>query len=386
MYKIAITLAIVTIFSLPFVHLGSKYNEKEIRLGMSGPFSGNLYSLGDELMLGINAYFRYINKQGGINGRLFRVITRDDRYEPKITAENTEELIKKQRVFALIGYVGTPTSKVALPIAMKYRIPFIGAFSGANFLRPNPRNPLVLNGRTSYKKEIEALIKYFVDEEKYKRIAVFYQNDIYGRSGLMSVKEILRSKDAKLVAEGSYKRNTLSVGNALYEISQNKPEVVILIGSTKPTGEFIKRARGDKNLKNVKFGTISFIGSSMLQKTLNGKTENIIFSQVVPSPWGALSKEVDLYRTLMDKYNPDKEYSYVSLEGYFIAKLTIELFKRVGKDFTKEDFIDEMRKLYREIKKSKNLDESKRVCKCLNNVYLTYYDDDILWDINEKDK
>ena len=385
MYRYIIALAILIAFSLPFVKYGSYYDEKEIRLGMSGPFSGNLHSLGDELMLGVNIYFKHINEQGGIYGRVFRVITRDDKYEPKITAENAEELIKKQRVFALLGFIGTPTSKVALPIAMKYRIPFIGAFSGADFLRETPRNPLVLNGRTSYTKEIEELIKYFVDEEHYEKIAVFYQNDSYGRSGLMGVKDALSKRDMKLAAEGSYKRNTLSVGNALYEISQNRPQVVIMIGATKPTAEFIKRARKDKNLKNLKFGAISFIGSSMLLNALDEKLENIIFSQVVPSPWGALSKEVGLYRELMDRYNPNREYSYVSLEGFFIAKMTTELFKRVGKDFTKEDFIDEMRYLFRDIENNQDVEESKRVCKCLNHVYLTYYNDGIFWDVNEKD-
>ena len=385
MYRYIIALAILIAFSLPFVKYGSYYDEKEIRLGMSGPFSGNLHSLGDELMLGVNIYFKHINEQGGIYGRVFRVITRDDKYEPKITAENAEELIKKQRVFALLGFIGTPTSKVALPIAMKYRIPFIGAFSGADFLRETPRNPLVLNGRTSYTKEIEELIKYFVDEEHYEKIAVFYQNDSYGRSGLMGVKDALSKRDMKLAAEGSYKRNTLSVGNALYEISQNRPQVVIMIGATKPTAEFIKRARKDKNLKNLKFGAISFIGSSMLLNALDEKLENIIFSQVVPSPWGALSKEVGLYRELMDRYNPNREYSYVSLEGFFIAKMTTELFKRVGKDFTKEEFIDEMRYLFRDIENNQDVEESKRVCKCLNHVYLTYYNDGIFWDVNEKD-
>jgi len=385
MYKIAITLVIVVVFSLPFYNFGSNYDEKEIRLGMSGPFSGSLHTLGDELLLGINAYFKHINEQGGVYGRVFRVITRDDKYEPKITAENAEELIKKQRVFALLGFIGTPTSKVALPIAMKYRIPYIGAFTGAEFLRQTPRNPLVLNGRTSYNKEIDSLIKYFVDEKEYKDIAVFYQNDSYGRSGLMGVKDALRKRNMQLVAEGSYKRNTLSVGHALYEISQNKPQVVIMIGATKPTAEFIKRARQDKNLKDIKFGAVSFIGSSMLLNALDSKVENIIFSQVVPSPWGALSEEVGLYRKLMDQYYPNREYSYVSLEGFFIAKMTTELFKRVGKDFTKEDFIDQMRYLYREIENNQDVEESRRVCKCLNHVYLTYYSDGIFWDVNEKD-
>jgi len=385
MYKIIAICVIAIIFSLPFVNFGSYYDEKEIRLGMSGPFSGNLHSLGDELMLGVNTYFKYINEQGGVYGRVFRVITRDDKYEPKITEENALELVKKQRVFAFLGFVGTPTSKVALPIAIKYRIPYIGAFSGADFLRQTPRNPLVLNGRTGYKKEIESLIKYFVDEKNYTKISVFYQNDSYGRSGLLGVKNALKRRNIELVAEGSYKRNTLSVGNALYEISQNRPQVVIMIGSTNPTAEFIKRSRKDKNLKNVKFGAISFIGSGMLLNALNEKVENIIFSQVVPSPWGTPSQEVGLYRQLMDRYNPDKNYSYVSLEGFFIAKMTAELFKRVGKKFTKEDFIDEMRHLFHEIENNQDVEESKRVCKCLNHVYLTYYNDGIFWDVNEKD-
>ncbi len=384
MYKIIAACVIAIIFSLPFVNFDSNYEGKEIRLGMSGPFSGSLHTIADELMLGIDAYFKHVNSQGGIYGRVFRVITRDDKYEPKITAENAEELINKQKVFAFLGFIGTPTSKVALPIAMKYRIPYIGAFTGADFLRETPRNPLVLNGRTSYKKEIESLIKYFVDEKENTDIAVFYQNDSYGRLGLIGVKEALRKRNMNLVAEGSYKRNTLSVGNALYEISQNRPQVIIMVGATKPTAEFIRRARKDKNLKNVKFGAISFIGSRMLLNALNEKVENIIFSQVVPSPWSALSQEVVLYRELMDKYNPNKEYSYVSLEGFFIAKMTTELFKRVGKDFSKEDFINEMKYLYEEIENNQDVQESRRVCKCLNNVYLTYYKDGIFWDVNEK--
>jgi len=383
MFRCIVAITIIIIFSLPFFSFGSKYDEREIRLGMSGPFGGSLHALGDELILGINAYFKHINNQGGIYGRVFRVITKDDKYEPKITAENAEEFIKKHKVFALLGFVGTPTSKAALPIAIEHRIPYIGAFTGAGFLREAPRNPIVLNGRTSYKKEIETLIKYFVDEKAYQDIAVFYQNDSYGRSGLQGVKKSLKKRNLRLVAEGSYKRNTLSVGNALYEISQSHPQVVVLIGATKPTAEFIKRSRKDKNLKNIKFGAISFIGSRMLSNALDSQVKNIIFSQVVPSPWGAMSEEVELYRQLMDRYNPNKEYSYVSLEGFFIAKMTAELFKRVGIDFTKEDFIDEMRYLYLEIENNQETEESKRVCKCLNNVYLTYYKDGIFWDVNE---
>lgn len=385
MKKIAIVAIALIIFSLPFINFNSYYNEKEIRLGMSGPFTGSLHTLGSEIMLGMNAYFKYINENGGIYGRTFRVIVKNDSYEPKITRENTNDLISKEKVYALVGFIGTATSNVALPIAQKYRVPFIGAVSGADSLRTIPRNPLVLNGRTSYKSEIEKLIEYFVDEKGYKDVAVFYQNDGYGRSGLKSVKESLQKRNLKVIAEASYKRNTLSIGHALYEISQNKPEVVILIGATKPTATFISRVRKNAEFKDVQFGAVSFVGSSLLLKALHNEAQNIIFSQVMPSPWGALSQEVGLYRQLMDKYNPSVEYSYISLEGFFIAKLTTELFKEVGKNFTKDDFINEMEDLYQKIQNNPNIKESQRVCKCLNNVYLTKFSDGIFWDIHEED-
>jgi len=383
MYKIIAIFLLILMFAFPFISFGPNYDEKEIRLGVSGPFSGSLKFIGEEILLGMNTYFAYINAQGGVNNRFFRVVSKDDKYEPKITSENTIELIKKEKVFALVGFVGTPTSKVALPIAIENRIPYIGAVSGAEFLRKKPRNPLILNGRTSYKAEVKKLLKYFVDEQGYKKIAVFYQNDSYGRLGLKSVKEELRTRDISLVAEGSYKRNTLSIGHALYEIAQNTPEVVIMISATKPSAEFIKRARKNQDTKDTKFGLISFVGADKLVKDLNEDATNITFSQVFPSPWSSNSEEIILYRDLMDKYNTRSEYSYISLEGYFIARMSVELFKRVGEKFTKEDFIDEMRHLYSDIESNLPNNESERVCKCLNKVYLSTYKDEIFWDIDE---
>lgn len=382
MYKTIIAVALLIVIALAFLNLKPKYDELEIRLGMSGPFSGNLAPLGEDLYLGANTYFRYIKEEGGLYGRTFRLINKDDKYEPKITAENVEALIRKYDVYALLGIVGTPTSKVALPIAKKYEVPFIGAYSGAQFLREEPRDPLILNGRTSYKKEVDKIIEYFVDEKHFTKIGVFYQNDVYGRSGLKAVKEALREKNMEITAEGSYKRNTLSVGHALYEISQKNPQGIVMVGATKPTAEFIKRARMGKKLEGATYAAISFSGSDMLVNELQKRVDNVIFSQVVPSPWTSSSKEVELYRELMHRYNPPKEYSYASLEGYFIARMTVELFRRVGKEFDKDDFIEEMENLYESIKSNQKVKESKRICKCLNNVYLTRYEDGKFWDIH----
>lgn len=372
MYKVLIVIFTIIISILPFVNLESSYDEKEIRLGMSGPFSGNLQSLGNEFLLGANTYFKFINELGGVYGRSIRVISKDDKYEPRIARENIQDFIEKQRVFALFGIIGTPISKVALPLAREHSIPYIAPFSGADFLRTTPRDPIILNARTSYHKELEKLIEYFVTIKKKTKFAVFYQNDSYGRSGLSSVKEILKIKNIDLHVEASYKRNTLSVGHALYEIRSKKPEVILLISATQPATEFIKRARLDFECKDFLYGTISFLGAQMLVKSLNFEAQNITFSQVVPSPWDSSTDEVKLYRELMQKLNPQAEYSYISLEGYFAARMTVELFKRVGENFTKEDYIHEMKKLYEQMQDT-NLDESEKICKCLNKAYLSEF-------------
>ncbi len=374
MYKIIITVVLSLLAMLSFISFEPGFNDKEIRLGMSGPFYGSKKNLGEEMLMGANSYFKSINYNGGIYGRFIKIIYKDDRYEPKIAVENAYKLINKDKIFAFFGVVGTPISKAILPIALKYKKPFLGAFSGANFLRIPP-NPLILNARASYEEEAEKLIEYFVNVKKFTRIAVFYQNDSYGRSGLSGVRKALDKRNLKVIGEGSYKRNTLSVGNALYEISLARPEAIILVATTMPAAEFIKRARKNRRIiKNIHFGALSFISPKLLVNTLHKKTKHIVFSQVVPSPWHSRKKEVIRYRELMSKYYPEHDFGYVSLEGYFAARMVAEVFKDAGNNFTKSDFIKAMKKLSKEIKNNSKEISSSHRCGCLHRVHLSRYE------------
>ncbi len=368
-----VTVFLIIIFLL--YNYEARFSGNEIRLGMSAPFSGNKSDLGEDMYMGANAYFQSINKKGGVYGRSIKVLTRDDRYEPRLAVKNALNFIKKDDIFAFFGTVGTPISKAILPIAIKNDIPFLGPFSGAEFLREN-KSPLILNARVSYKEETEKLINYFVNKQKFTKIAVFYQNDSYGRSGLRGVREALHKRNLKIVEEGSYKRNTLSVENALYEISLANPEVIILVGTTMPVAQFIKRARKNPKIrKNINFGVLSFVNPKLLLKTLNYKSKNIIFSQVVPSPWTSNKVQVVEYRKLMRKYYPKKDFSCISLEGYFVAKMTAQLFRDVGKNFTKSEFIRQMEKLSLQINEKKRSRSKSQECPCLHRVHLMLYKD-----------
>lgn len=386
MRKLLGVLLVVLALLLPYYISNTKFQGDVIRLGMSGPFSGGLNSVGNEFLLGAEIYLKNLNDHGGVNGRKIEIIAKDDRYEPKIAVENVHELINKEKVFALFGIIGTPVAEAVFPIAIEKRIPFVGAYSGAEFLR-NPPNPIVLNARAGDLDEIEKLVQYYADDLKYKRFALFYQNDGYGRAGLNGVKSALAKRNLVLVGEGSYKRNTLSVGNALYEIELCNPEVILMIGSTTPVAEFIKRARKSTKIrKEVQFGLFSFVEPKPLIDLLEGKGAGITFAQVVPSPWTSEVDEVETYRILMRKYYPKEELGHVSLEGYFAARMIAEVFKSLGRDFTKEEFIKALGAFSKTLDKtavSKNRDER---CKCLHRVHLSEYVDDDFYSVGKSDE
>ena len=379
-------LLVFVLLLLPYFISNTKFEGDVIRLGMSGPFSGGLNSVGNQFLRGAEIYLRNLNDHGGVNGRKIEIIAKDDRYEPKIAIENIHELIEKENIFALFGLIGTPVTEAVFPIAIDKRIPFVGAYSGAEFLR-NPPNPIVLNARAGDLDEIEKLVQYYAEDLKYKRFALFYQNDSYGRTGLNGIKKALAKRNLVLVGEGSYKRNTLSVGNALYEIELCNPEVILMIGSTNSVAEFIKRARkSDKIRKEVQFGLFSFIEPKPLIDLLQNNGKGITFAQVVPSPWTSEVEEVENYRILMRTYYPKEELSHVSLEGYFAARMITGVFKSVGKDFTKEQFIKALEassKTLDEFAVSKNRDER---CKCLHRVHLSEYVDDDFYSVGKNDE
>ena len=148
-------------------------NEKEILIGMSNAQSGPAKFLGQEYTKGFKAYFNYINEHGGIYGRKLKVIVYDDRYNPYRCIENTRKLIYKDKVFLLTGYVGTPTSKAALPLILEAHVPFFFPFTGAGFLR-TPVKREVFNLRATYAMETEEMVKYFHDILGLKRLAILY--------------------------------------------------------------------------------------------------------------------------------------------------------------------------------------------------------------------
>jgi len=309
----------------------------KILFGQVAALNGPAQALGQGMREGILAAFEEINRAGGVNGRKLELKSIDDSYEPEKTIEATTKAIKEDRVFALLGAVGTPTSKAGQPIATAAKVPFIGPFTGAEFLR-TPFNRYVVNIRSSYFQETEAWIEHLTNDLGITRIAILYQDDAFGLAGLAGVKKAMAKRNISLVGEGTFKRNTTAIKSALLEIMKGQPQAVVTVGPYKPIAEFIKLARQLK--VDAAFVAISFVGSDSLAQELGNQGAGVIVSQVVPFPGDKSLPVVTSYQAALAAVNPNSKPGFVSIEGYLVGQLVVEALKRIQGDPTREAFLD----------------------------------------------
>ena len=311
--------------------------DTQVVLGQSAAFSGPAMQLGKDMRDGAMLYFNAINAKGGVNGRKIVLKSMDDGYDPKRAAENTKKLIDDDKVFALFGYVGTPTSAASMPIFTTAKVPFVGAFTGAESLR-KPTNPYVFNVRASYFDETEAIVQHLT-AMSIDNIAIFYQNDAYGQAGLEGVNRALAKRNMKLSASGTVERNTVDVGKAVATISKAQPQAVIMISAYKSCAEFIRQMK--KAGQNPTFWNVSFVGSAALAKELGPEGRGVEISQVVPFPWDISVPVVrEYHKALQEEKAGDPGFG--SLEGYIAAKVMVEGLKRAGRKLDRESFIRAM--------------------------------------------
>jgi branched-chain amino acid transport system substrate-binding protein len=313
----------------------------KIVFGQAAPFEGPASALGLGMREGLSAAFAEVNAKGGVKGRKLELKARDDGYEPTKSIEATKALLTQDNVFALVGPVGTPTSAATQPIAAESGVPFIGAFTGAEFLR-NPHKPNVVNVRASYFQETEEMVERLTKDLKVERIAIFFQDDAFGRAGLAGVNKAMEKRKMTLVAEGTFERNTTAVKSALLAIKKGDPQAVIMVGPYKPCAEFIKLARQVK--LEATFVNISFVGSDALAKELGEAGAGVVITQVVPFPRDTGVKLVADYHAALKAFDAKAQPGFVSLEGYMVGRLVIAALDKISAEPTRAALLDTIAK------------------------------------------
>ena len=313
-----------------------------VLFGQSAAFSGPAQELGLDMRRGILAAFKEANDAGGVHGRMLELTSRDDAYEPEAAIVNTTGLIEEEGIFALIGAVGTPTSRSAVPVAEARGVPYIAPFTGAALLRV-PTLESVINLRASYNQETEEMVARLTDDLGLQRIGVMYQDDSYGRAGYEGALAALERRGMEPASIGVYARNTLAVKTGLLDLNRGSPQAVIVVGAYQPVAELILWARHLG--MNTVFMTISFVGSNALAAALGPEGKGVFVTQVVPFPVPTEDSPpvVNSYVEALKAHDPEAVPGFVSLEGYLAGRLAIAGLARCGPDLDRACFLGGLR-------------------------------------------
>jgi ABC-type branched-subunit amino acid transport system substrate-binding protein len=342
MFKIAKVTALIGLSSLLLMKIANAENgvhDDKIIFGQTAAIEGPASALGVGMRDGIKAAFAEVNAKGGVKGKQLILKTYDDGYEPNLAIANTEKLIKQDKVFAIIGTVGTPTTKAIEPLTETNNVPLIGAFTGAEFLR-TPYKKHIVNVRGSYYQEAESWIKHLTEDMGAKKIAILYQDDSFGRAGLDGVNIALEKRGMKLAAEGKYQRNTTAVKSAVLNIKKSNPDAIVTVGAYQPVAEFIKTMR--KLKVEVPIINISFVGSKALASELGEYYHNVYITQVVPFPF---SSSLELVKNYQEAYKKEigSNIEFVSLEGYMVGKLAAMMLELTNGEITRENMLNTLK-------------------------------------------
>ncbi len=304
-----------------------------IKLGTYQPLSGPAApyaTLGRTLA----AYFKMVNDRGGIHGRRIELLIRDDGYNPANTRLVVKELIERDKVFAFVGGLGTPTGLAVMDYLNENKIPHVAPASGYSGWS-NPPKRYIFAQSINYAVESRLLTRYAAEQLEAKTLAIFYQNDPLGKEGLDGVTDMAKKKRVPLIATVSYERTDTDFTSHALNLQRSGADTVLLWSFSKATAALLKEA--SKIGYRPKWVS-SLVNLDPVMFKLAGETWE---GTIVASPYALYdAPEAAPYREFMKKYLPGEQIGGFSIGGYAMAEIMAEALRRAGRDLTREKLIE----------------------------------------------
>lgn len=293
-------------------------------LGQSAALTGPAAALGQQFKQGAELFFQRWNAAGGLNGRPITLRSLDDGLDTQRCIANTRQLLD-EGVLALFGYVGSATSRAALPLATAAQRVFFAPFTGSEALRI-PFNPLAFHLRASYVDETRAIVRHLTSVG-IQRIGVFCQNDADGKAGLLGVARALKRQYQAPAGLAFAEPNADDVDAAVRTVLAGRPDAIVQISTYRGSAAFIRAARRAGFIGT--FYNTSFANAQALARELGPAAQGVVVSQVMPFPFTPKTRLAGEYlaagrAALGDRFEP----GYGSIEGYVAAKTFAEGLRR----------------------------------------------------------
>jgi branched-chain amino acid transport system substrate-binding protein len=326
------------------VHADPGVTDGKIRLGQSAVFSGPAADFGNDYRAGLQLYFNRVNKAGGVNGRKLELVSLDDAYDPKRTAENTRRLLDDEQVFALIGYVATGNLAAALPLADKAGAPMFAPLVGTTSFRKQ-FNKHLFHVRASYELELKKILGHLATLG-IRDIGVIYQNSAFGKSNLDNCLQLANELKLQVREQVPMEINATDAKEPVAKLAQARPGAVVMILAGRMVEVFLRDFRAAGSPAPLYTLSVGITDAKGTAQRLNGGLAGLVTASIVPPPALARFPIVADYRSDLAEFGAAKD-SYTVLEGYIAARVFVEGLKRAGRTPTREGFVAAMESLGR---------------------------------------
>jgi branched-chain amino acid transport system substrate-binding protein len=316
-------------------------SDTEIKLGNVEVYSGPASAYG---VIGKieDAYFKMINDSGGVNGRKINFISYDDGYSPPKTVEQVRKLIESDEVFLIFNALGTPTQSAVQKYQNTKKVPQLFLATGASKWNDPKDFPWTMGFQPSYRVEARIFAKYILKEKPGAKVAVFYQNDDFGKDYVAGLKEVFGDKASSLiVAEESYETTEPSVDSHIVKLKGTGADVLVNISTPKFAAQTIKKMAELEWTPMHLMTDVSISIGAVMKPAGFEASEGILSAGYLKDASDPQWKDDDGMKKFMafaDKYMPGANISDANLVyGYAAAQTMVQVLKQAGDDLTREN-------------------------------------------------
>jgi branched-chain amino acid transport system substrate-binding protein len=316
-------------------------SKTEIVIGSEQDLSGPIVAFSKQLKNGMEMRVEEINAAGGIHGRKLKLIVEDHGYDPKKAVLATQKLVQKDKIFAMIGSIGTAPAMAAMPILFDKNIPHLFPLTAAREMY-EPLHRLKYSFAATYYDQMRAGVKHIVKAKGYKKVCTLYQDDDFGLEIMRGAEAGLKEINMALAEKTTYKRGATDYSSQIAKMKDSGCDFVVLGTIIRETIGAIATAR------KLGWG-VDFMGSSAsyteLIHKLGGPAMNGFYStNTVNNPYmDDASKNVrDWAVKYKDKFKEDP--AVFSVYGYQAIELFARIADKAGPNLTTDAFVASIEK------------------------------------------
>lgn len=321
-------------------------SDTEIKIGGIYPFSGPVAAYGT-IGKTVEAYFKMVNEQGGINGRKITFITKDDQYSPDKTVQAARELVEQEKVLFIFNPLGTPPNSAIWDYMNQQKVPQLFVATGASKWGADPKSrPWTIGWQPDYVSESAIYVEWLSKEKPNAKVAILYQNDDYGKDYVEGFKKALGAKASQvIVKEATYATTDASVNAQVAQLKESGADTFFLVATPKFATQALITATQIGWKPTIILNSVSQSIPAVLDPAAQQGADlsNIISTFYIKDPgdpqW-ANDKAIQDYKAFMQKYYPAGNVNDgFNVYGYAVAQTLVEVLKKAGNNLTRENIM-----------------------------------------------